>query len=209
MSNYIGVTYLMGGQKAVKNAELKKFFEALTNYPISADVRRHSGFVAEDLEAVQAIKDVRDTRIKSLCENVLKVKDLEDLTIGKAIIVQRTLYWLNVIMFFLGVGLIIAGTYQGFVNSSQETFSAFIGATGFTGDVSSFLVGSMQRTQKTVSDLANVELSMNTYYDQLSIWATFIVTGSGTAADLEKASDKLDAITKDMVDLLEKYVQEK
>jgi hypothetical protein len=108
-------------------------------------------------------------------------------------------------MFVIGVILIFLGTYQGFVNPDRAAFAAFLTGAGFTGTVSSFCIGSMQRIQKSISNLTNLELAMNNYYQQVCLWTTDVVVNN---APFKDASSNLETIAKEMIEVMEKYVPE-
>jgi hypothetical protein len=150
-------------------------------------------------------KSIQDGWIDTLSADIEYFQSLMESTISTAQTVQHTLYGLNIVMFIVGVILIGAGAYKGFVNPDQAAFAAFLTGAGFTGTVASFCIGSMQRIQKSVSDLANLELVMNNYYQQVCLWTAQVVVDSGSFKD---ASTALETITKEMSEVLEKYVQE-
>lgn len=135
---------------------------------------------------------------------------LEEIT-DKARTTFTLISCLNIITFSLGIVLIGIALYVGLTAKDQTFFSAFFGGAGFATITSSFLLGAMQRSQKFVSDLANTELAMINYFQQMALWSEYIAYGSedpkAQLVVIKEAANAMNSCTKDMIDLLEKYVQ--
>lgn len=117
----------------------------------------------------------------------------------------------NQIMFGFGIILIIIAVAVGFF-TDKEVYSALFGGVGFLQIVASFFVGSMQRSQKAISDLIQVEIAYLNYFEQVTLWEQYatVLDNSGKIdrTNIEKAADKIHACAKDTLDLLQKMIED-
>ena len=75
-------------------------------------------------------------------------------------------------MFWFGICLLVAAIIVA-VFTAKESYSVLFGGVGFLQIVSSFFVGSMERSQKAISDLVQVEVAYLNYFEQIALWLTF------------------------------------
>ena len=131
----------MSGESEATKKQME-FFEQLKTYSAQQVTK---GLIDDHKKSVQ------NGWLDTLSADILYFRGLLESTVATAQTVQHTLYGLNIVMFVIGVILIFAGAYKGFVNPDQAAFAAFLTGAGVTGTVSSFCIGSMQRIQKSCS----------------------------------------------------------
>lgn len=146
-----------------------------------------------------ASKDLQDLAIRELKGGILKAKTT-----------QTWILALNIIMFFFGIVLISVAVYGGYTNMSPM-YSVLFGGIGFAELVSSFFIGAMQRSQKSVSDLVQVEVSFLNYFEQVSLWEQYAAVrdqnGVVQKENLAEAAKKIQESTAQTLELLQKYVE--
>lgn len=128
---------------------------------------------------------------------------------------KETQCWIktsNMIMFFFGIVLIAIAVYQGYT-TDKAAYSVLFGGVGFLQIVASFFVGSMQRSQKAISDLIQVEVAYLNYFEQVTLWEQYAsikdtTTNKIDKANLEKAADKIHACAKETLELLQKEIED-
>ncbi len=100
--------------------------------------------------------------------------------------------------------------YGGYTNMSPM-YSVLFGGIGFAELVSSFFIGAMQRSQKSVSDLVQVEVSFLNYFEQVSLWEQYAAVrdqnGVVQKENLAEAAKKIQESTAQTLELLQKYVE--
>lgn len=179
------------------------------------DVKLFSSF-GSDIDRL-SIEDQRVFFKKSIEAQLTASKNLQDVAIRefkaaikKAKITQTWILGFNIIMFFFGIVLISIAVYASFTNMSPM-YSILFGGIGFAELVSTFFIGAMQRSQKSVSDLVQVEISFLNYFEQVTLWEQYgsIRDQNGVIQkeNLAEAAKKIQESTSQTLDLLQKYVE--
>lgn len=123
---------------------------------------------------------------------------------------QKCIVILNVIMFIIGIGLIAVAVYAGYAKW-EVSYGVLYGGVGFATLVSSFFVGSVRRSQNSVSDLVQVEIAFLNYFEQVNLWEQYAATRQRDVGinkeNIEHAAEKIDDCAKDMLELLQKYIE--
>jgi len=128
---------------------------------------------------------------------------------------KETQCWIqtaNQIMFWFGIALIVVAVGAGYI-TDKEMYSVLFGGVGFLQIVASFFVGSMQRSQKAISDLIQVEVAYLNYFEQVTLWEQYASIKDNTnkidKINIEKAADKIHTCAKDTLEILQKVIEEK
>jgi nitrate reductase NapE component len=144
-------------------------------------------------------KDLQDLALRELKEGIRKAKTT-----------QTWILALNIIMFFFGIVLISVAVYGGYTNMSPM-YSVLFGGVGFAELVASFFIGAMQRSQKSVSDLVQIEVSFLNYFEQIGLWEQYAAVrdndGNVQKENLAEAAKKIQESTAQTLELLQKYVE--
>ena len=155
-------------------------------------------------------KKILNTQLASSKElQDLSLKELKD-AIKKAKSTQTWILALNIIMFFFGIILISVAVYAGYSNMSPM-YSVLFGGIGFAELVASFFIGAMQRSQKSISDLVQVEITFLNFFEQVTLWEQYaaIRTESGDIQkeNIAEAAKKIQESTAQTLNLIQKYVE--
>jgi hypothetical protein len=161
-----------------------------------------------------------ETKIgKQRLEQQLKrIGDLSDYTvfilkdtIGSATLTFKTIRWMNVILFAVGIGLFLfAAFYAAF--SSQKIYSLVFGGLGTVTFISLFILTPMEKSQNALSNLVQVEISFMNYFEQITFWESFALTPQGnpptlSPANIDKASEMLQKRSMETIEMLQKYIE--
>ena len=149
--------------------------------------------ILTDEEQREYYKKILNTQLASSKElQDLSLKELKD-AIRKAKSTQTWILALNIIMFFFGIVLISVAVYAGYSNMSPM-YSVLFGGIGFAELVASFFIGAMQRSQKSISDLVQVEITFLNFFEQVTLWEQYaaIRTDKGGYSEREccRSSEK-------------------
>lgn len=128
---------------------------------------------------------------------------------------KETQSWIlksNKIMFWFGIILLLIAIGVG-IFTDKEAYSVIFGGVGFLQIVSSFFVGSMERSQKAISDLVQIEIVYLNYFEQVALWENFASTMNDSnkidKENIEKAADKIHSCAKDTLEMLRNNLDEK
>ncbi len=139
----------------------------------------------------------------------LSIKELKA-AIKKAKGTQSWILALNIIMFFFGIVLISVAVYAGYSNMSPM-YSVLFGGIGFAELVASFFIGAMQRSQKSISDLVQIEITFLNYFEQVTLWEHYAGirtdTGDIQKENIAEAAKKIQESTAQTLELVQKYVE--
>jgi hypothetical protein len=114
--------------------------------------------------------------------------------------------YMSYIMFGVGIFLFALSAITGLLQR-QEVFSIAFGLFGIASFVSFFIFSPAKNVQKALSNLLKAEIIFMNFWDQLHFWAPY-----GTSEDpdkKQKGSTNLQEATKEVVDMLDKYIQDK
>ncbi len=172
-------------------------------FPPDAQILTHE-------EQREYYKKILNTQLASSKElQDLSLKELKD-AIRKAKSTQTWILALNIIMFFFGIVLISVAVYAGYSNMSPM-YSALFGGIGFAELVASFFIGAMQRSQKSISDLVQVEITFLNFFEQVTLWEQYaaIRTDNGDIQkeNVAEAAKKIQESTAQTLNLIQKYVE--
>jgi hypothetical protein len=158
------------------------------------------------------------SRQKATETNLIRMAELSNYTVhilkstlGNAALTYKIITWMNVVMFGVGIGLFVFAAFYG-VFAERKVYSLVFGGLGTVSFATLFLLGPIEKSQKALSNLVQVEISFMNYFEQITFWETFALRPVGnppmpSSENIEKASEMLQQRSKDTVDLLEKYVE--
>lgn len=163
-------------------------------------------------EQQKIIKKIIEDRRKSSQHLEQTAQKALDDAIERVKITQQTILSLNIAMFYFGVLLITIAVIVGLVDGNGS-YSIVFGGVGLVQIIASFFVGSMERAQKAISDLIQIEVTYLNYFEQINLWELYagILDSKNKIdkANLEKAADKLQACTKETLGLLQTNIESK
>jgi ABC-type multidrug transport system fused ATPase/permease subunit len=147
-------------------------------------------------------------RIGELSDYTVRI--LKD-TIGSATWTFKTISWMNVILFAVGIGLFLFAAFYA-VFSSQKIYSLVFGGLGTVTFISLFILTPMEKSQNALSNLVQAEISFMNYFEQITFWESFALTPQGNPpaldpSNIDKASEMLQRRSMETIDLLQKYVE--
>ena len=140
------------------------------------------------------------------------VQILKD-TLGNAARTYKTITWMNIVMFIVGISLFLfAAIYAVF--SKEKVYSLIFGGLGTISFITLFLLGSIEKSQVALSNLVQVEISFMNYFEQISFWETYALMPKGyppmlNEGNIEKASEMLQLRSKEIIDLLQNFIETK
>ena len=152
------------------------------------------------LEArLEESKKLQETALNALNEAIRKAENTQSWILKS-----------NKFMFGFGIFLIISAMIVE-IFTDESAYSVLFGGVGFLQIIASFFVGSMQRSQKAISDLIQVEIAFLNYFEQTTLWEQYasIKDSSGEIIieNFEKANDKINSCAKETTELLQKYIE--
>lgn len=143
-------------------------------------------------------------RIKEIAENAITD------AINRAKQTQKCILGLNIAMFIFGAALICVAIVVSY-SENNSAYSYLFGGVGFLQMVSSFFVGSMERSQKAISDLVQVEIAYLDFFEQVTIWEQYAsILDEENRIDksnIEKAAEKIQENSKEILELLQKKLE--
>jgi hypothetical protein len=132
--------------------------------------------------------------------------------INRAKNTQENILSLNIAMFYFGVLLVTIAVIVGIVNGDAG-YSIVFGGIGLVQIIASFFVGSMERSQKAISDLVQIEIAYLSYFEQVNLWELYAgildINSRIDRTNLEKAAEKIQACTRETIELLQTNVEVK
>lgn len=119
---------------------------------------------------------------------------------------------MNKVMFITGICLFIFSALYA-VLAQEKVYSLLFGGLGVASFVTLFLLGPVERLQKALSNLVQVEIAFMSFFDQIVWWeqvASIPEQGPMKGPDrdnIEKASKGLHGSCQAIIELLETYVE--
>ena len=161
-----------------------------------------------DLEARKRVTETNLSRMAELSSYTVQILKS---TLNNAARTYKTITWMNVVMFGVGIGLFVMAAVYGVV-AERKIYSLVFGGLGAITFVSLFLVGPIEKSQNALSNLVQVEISFMNYFEQIAFWEAFASRPEGnppmpSTANIEKASEMLQQRARDTIELLQKYVE--
>jgi len=161
-------------------------------------------------------KQVLLSIIKERRESSKRLEDTAQNALSDAIErAKKTQNWilrLNIAMFVFGIVLIFVAVYVSYLKN-DAAYGLLFGGVGFLQIVASFFIGAMTRSQNAVSNLVQVEIAYLNYFEQVTLWEQYASIMDDVnridKANIEKAADKIQACTKETLELLQNNVEEK
>jgi len=161
------------------------------------------------------LHDLREEYLRNRLDEIKTIQHisfdaLRD-ALGRATDTHSWLILSNKIMFWVGIGLIVVAVIGGYV-TDKSAYTVLFGGVGFLQIVASLFVGSMQRSQKAVSDLVQVEIVYMNYFEQTTLWKQYAFmknsNGQFNTERMEKAIDKIHNCTKETIKMLQTSIEE-
>jgi hypothetical protein len=159
--------------------------------------------------------DLQEEYLRSRLDEIKTIQQisfdaLKD-ALGRATDTQSWLIVSNKIMFWVGICLIFVAVVVGYV-TDKSAYTVLFGGVGFLQIVASFFVGSMQRSQKAISDLVQVEIAYLNYFEQTTLWEQYASikdsNGQFDTERIEKAIDKIHTCTKETIQMLQTSIED-
>ena len=173
---------------------------------------------AQSQVMVDRIKFESDLTKERMTQQVARMNDLGKYTVqilkdtlGNAARTYKMINFMNVVMFTVGIGLFLFAA--GFaVYSTAKAYSLVFAGLGTVSFIAMFMIGPIERSQDALSNLVQVEISFMNYFEQITFWETFALTPRGNPpapdlANIEKASEMLQARANETVKMLQQYVE--
>jgi len=141
-----------------------------------------------------------------------KMHEVVEQTFNRAVQTYHTISLMNKAMFVTGIGLFIFSALYA-VLAREKVYSLLFGGLGVASFVSLFLLGPVERVQKALSNLVQVEIAFMSFFDQIVWWeqlASLSEQGAAGVPDkdnIEKASKGLHGSCQAIIELLETYVE--
>jgi hypothetical protein len=141
-----------------------------------------------------------------------KMHEVVEQTFNRAVQTYYSISLMNKIMFATGIGLFIFSALYAVI-AREKVYSLLFGGLGVASFVSLFLLGPVERIQKALSNLVQVEIAFMTFFDQIIWWEQVASTPGQSPAggpdkdNLEKASKGLHSSCQAIIELLETYVE--
>jgi hypothetical protein len=132
-------------------------------------------------------------------------------TLNNAKLTYQLITLMNAIMFCMGVGLFLFAAVYGAL-SRNLTFTAAFAGLGAASFVALFMLGPIDKTQDALSNLIQAEVAFMNYFDQMCFLEAFAqCPAPGTylpcVPNLERASALLQQRTRETLDLLQTYLE--
>jgi len=140
-----------------------------------------------------------------------KMHEVVEQTFNRAVQTYYTISLMNKIMFATGIGLFIFSALYAVI-AREKVYSLLFGGLGVASFVALFLLGPVERIQKALSNLVQVEIAFMSFFDQIVWWEQVAsIPGPGGGGpdkdNIERASKGLHASCQAIVELLETYVE--
>ncbi len=141
-----------------------------------------------------------------------KMHEVVEQTFNRAVQTYHAISLMNKAMFITGIGLFIFSALYA-VLAQEKVYSLLFGGLGVASFVTLFLLGPVERIQKALSNLVQVEIAFMSFFDQIVWWeqvASIPEQGPMKGPDrdnIEKASKGLHGSCQAIIELLETYVE--
>ena len=132
-------------------------------------------------------------------------------TLNNAKLTYQLITMMNAIMFCMGVGLFLFAAIYG-ARSHNLTFTATFAGLGAASFVALFMLGPIDKTQDALSNLIQAEVAFMNFYDQMCLLEAYAQcpapgTNVPCVPNIERASALLQQRTKETLDLLQTYLE--
>ena len=156
-------------------------------------------------------KQAMETQLKRMADLSNYTVEILKTTLNNAARTFKTITWMNVAMFGVGIGLFVFAAFYG-AFSDRKIYSLVFGGLGALSFAALFLLGPIEKSQNALSNLVQVEISFMNYFEQITFWEVFALRPEGNPplpnpANIEKASQMLQERSKETIELLQKYVE--
>jgi ABC-type multidrug transport system fused ATPase/permease subunit len=148
-------------------------------------------------------------RAEELSDKAYKVVEQ---TFDHAAQTYRAITWMTKIMFGLGIGLFLFSALYA-VYAHEKIYSLLFGGLGTASFIAFFILGPIDKAQKALSNLVQVEIAFMSYFDQISWWEVVAGLPKGNSpgpdpANIEKASLALQERSSAIIQMLQRYVED-
>lgn len=165
------------------------------------------------LQRIQAKQTEMLLEVMDLRKNLTaKMHEVVEQTFNRAVQTYYTISLMNKVMFITGICLFIFSALYA-VLAQEKVYSLLFGGLGVASFVTLFLLGPVERLQKALSNLVQVEIAFMSFFDQIVWWeqvASIPEQGPMKGPDrdnIEKASKGLHGSCQAIIELLETYVE--
>lgn len=164
-----------------------------------------------EYEMLQKQKELLIRQMERRDRLIGKAHEVVEQTFDNAARTFKAITMMNKITFATGISLFIFSALYA-VYAEQKVYSLLFGGLGVATFVALFILGPVERTQKALSNLVQVEIAFMSYFDQIVWWETFASLPTGTPpapdpANIEKASLALEARSLALMQMLQRYVE--
>jgi hypothetical protein len=140
-----------------------------------------------------------------------KALDVVKKTFDRAGATFASITWMNRIMFAVGIGLFLYAAFLA-VSTHAQVYSLLFGGLGAANFIALFMLDPIERTQKALANLVQVQVAFMTYFDQLTWWEGLAQMGANSMppdpSKIERASEGLQQRTLETLELLQRFVEE-
>ena len=119
-----------------------------------------------------------------------------------------TITWMNRVMFGVGVMLFLYAAILA-ASTHAQIYSLLFGGLGAMSFITLFMRDPIERIQRALANLVQVQVVFMTYFDQISWWEGLASIPKGTHPDpenIERASAALQQRTLEALELLQRFV---
>jgi hypothetical protein len=118
--------------------------------------------------------------------------------------------WLNVVLFGVGIGLLVAGAVVGILKG-EEIFTAMFGAGGLATTLGFFLVNPLKRISNAAADQSQLRTVVFGFWAQLANWRTELLAPAQSLDydTIRKVNLEVQKTMEHAAGLLQKYVEMK
>ncbi len=140
-----------------------------------------------------------------------KALDVVNKTFDRAGSTFASITWMNRIMFAVGIGLFLYAAYLA-QSTHAQVYPFLFGGLGAVNFITLFMFKPIERTQKALANLVQVQVAFMTYFDQISWWESLAQMGLNVMppdpSKIEQASAGLQQRTLETLELLQRFVEE-
>lgn len=140
-----------------------------------------------------------------------KALDVVKKTFDRAGSTFASITWMNRIMFAVGIGLFLYAADLA-TSRNAQVYSLLFGGLGAANFIALFMFKPIERTQKALANLVQVQVAFMTYFDQISWWESLAQMGINVIppdpSKIREASEGLQQRTLETLELLQRFVEE-
>jgi hypothetical protein len=158
--------------------------------------------------SLKAAQPAIESDVKALIDLQAKIIEGQNVVMGRAQWTQNIILLMTVVAFSVGVLLVIIAIVQ-LVMQQNPVLSGLSAAGGLGTVLGTLLYKPMQRAQKSMGDLAQVQLAFLSFSSKVTIWTVYVrtrVVPDSPAGVLEE--EKVLKITKDIETAAVKALQQ-